>query len=130
MDVALSELETFRRELPGSDRENAEPLKQYLVSERGRARDRMMSVLDSVSVQKNLQKLTSLLAAPSAASQQTSPTAARVLDVAPDMIRRRYRKVRKDADLLKMNSSAEAYHEVRGRVKKLRYALEAVAVIY
>ena len=53
-----------------------------------------------------------------------------MLDVAPDMIRRRYWKVRKDADPLKMNSSAEAYHEVRGRVKKLRYALEAVAVIY
>jgi triphosphatase len=130
LDVALSELETFRRGLPESDQENAEPLNQYLVSERGRARDRMLSVLDSVSVQKNLQKLTSLLAAPSAASQQSSVTATLVLAAAPDMIRRRYRKVRKGADLLKLHSSAEAYHGVRGRVKKLRYALEAVAVIY
>jgi CHAD domain-containing protein len=132
LDVALSELETFRRELPESDQVNAEPLKQYLVSERGRARARMLSVLDSASVQKNLQKLTALLAAPSAASQQSSATATATpaLDVAPDMIRRRYRKVRKGADLLRLSSSAEAYHEVRGRVKKLRYALEAVTVIY
>jgi CHAD domain-containing protein len=134
LDVALSELETFRHELPESDQENAEPLKQYLVSERTRARARMLSVLDSVSVQKNLQKLTLLLAAPSAASQQSSATATAMptlaLNGAPDMIRRRYRKVRKDADLLRLNSSAEAYHEVRGRVKKLRYALESVAVIY
>jgi triphosphatase len=128
LDVALSELETFSRELPESDRESVEPLKQRLVSERGRARARMLNVLDSVSVQKNLQKLMSLLAAPSAASQQSSPEL--TLTVAPELIRRRYRKVRKGADLLTSDSSMEAYHEVRGDVKKLRYALEAVAVIY
>jgi CHAD domain-containing protein len=128
LDVALSELETFSRELPESDRESVEPLKQHLLSERARARARMLSVLDSVSVQKRLQELTSLLAVPSAASQQSSPELA--LNVAPELIRRRYRKVRKGADLLAADSSMEAYHEVRGHVKKLRYALEAVAVIY
>jgi CHAD domain-containing protein len=128
LDVALSELETFGRKLPAADRESVEPLKQHLVSERGRARARMLSVLDSVSVQKNFQKLTSLLAAPSAASQQSPAELTR--NVAPELIRQRYRKVRKGADLLTSDSSMEAYHEVRGRVKKLRYALEAVAVIY
>jgi triphosphatase len=128
LDVALSELEAFGRELPGSEQDSVEPLKQYLVSERGRARARMLRVLDSVSVQKNLQKLTSLLTAPAAASQQSSRDLA--LNVAPEMIRRRYRKVRKSADLLTPESSMEAYHEVRGHVKKLRYALDAVAVIY
>jgi triphosphatase len=128
LDVALSELETFSRELPESDRESVEPLKQHLLSERARVRARMLSVLDSVSVQKRLQELTSLLAVPSAASQQSSPELA--LNVAPELIRRRYRKVRKGADLLAADSSMEAYHEVRGHVKKLRYALEAVAVIY
>jgi CHAD domain-containing protein len=127
LDVAVSELEKFGRELPESDRESIEPLKRHLVSERGRARARMLSVLDSVSVQRGLQNLTSLLAAPSAASQQSSELA---LNVAPELIRRRYRKVRKGADLLTPDSSMEAYHEVRGQVKKLRYALEAVAVIY
>jgi CHAD domain-containing protein len=128
LDVALSGLETFRRELPESDQETVEPLKQHLVSERGRARARMLSVLDSVSVQKNLQKLTSLLAEPSVASQRSAPKL--TLNVARDMVRRRYRKVRKGADLVTADSSMEAYHEVRSRVKKLRYALEAVAVIY
>jgi len=128
LDVALSELETFSRELPKSDRESLEPLKQNLVSERGRARARMLSVLDSIWVQKNLQELTSLLAASSAASQQSSRELA--LNVAPKLIRRRYRKLRKGADLLTSDSSMDAYHTVRGQVKKLRYALEAVAVIY
>ena len=128
LDVALGELETFGRELPTSDRDSIEPLKRHLESERSRARARMLSMLDSVSVQKDLQNLTSLLATPSAASQQSSPALA--VNVAPEWIRRRYRKVRKGADLLTPDSSMEAYHEVRGQVKKLRYALEAVEVIY
>jgi triphosphatase len=128
LDVALIELEAFGRGLPKSDRESIEPLKRHLASERGRVRGRMLSMLDSVSVQKDLQHLTSLLAAPSAASQQPSPELA--LNVAPEMVRRRYRKVRKGADLLTPDSSMAAYHQVRGQVKKFRYALEAVAVIY
>lgn len=128
LDVALIELEAFSRGLPEAERENAEPLRRHLVSEGGRARARMLSVLDSIWVQKNLQELTSLVAAPSAASQPSSPEW--VLKAAPELIRRRYRKLRKGADLLTTGSSTEAYHEVRGRVKKLRYVLEAVAVIY
>jgi triphosphatase len=128
LDVALSELEAFARELPASEQESVEPLKQHLASERDRARVRMLRVLDSASVQKNLQKLTTLLAAPAATSPQSSRDLA--LNVAPEMIRRRYRKVRKGADLLTAESPMENYHEVRGHVKKLRYALEAVAVIY
>jgi triphosphatase len=128
LDVALSELDTFARELPGSEQDGVEPLTRHLASERSRARARMLDVLDSASVQNNLQKLASLLAAPAAASQQSSPDLA--LNVAPAMIGRRYRKVRKSADLLTSKSSMEAYHLVRGHVKKLRYVLEAVAVIY
>jgi len=128
LDVALGELESFGRQLPESDQESVERLKQHLASERGHARLRMLHVLDSVSVQQSFQKLVALLAAPSAATQQSTPTLA--LHVAPEMIRRRYRKVRKGADQLTPDSSTEAYHEVRGRAKKLRYALEAVAVIY
>ena len=128
LDVALSELETFSREVPRSDRDSVEPLKQHLVSERDRARARMLSVLDSIWVQKNLQELTSLLAAPAAASQQSSQELA--LNMSPQLISRRYRKLRKCADLLRSDASMEAYHEVRGQVKKLRYILEAVAAIY
>lgn len=128
LDVALSELEAFNRGLPPSERAGVEPLKQHLASERARARARMLSVLDSIWVQKNLQEMTSLLAAPSAASQQPSPDLA--LKAAPKLIRWRYRKLRKGANLLRSDASTEAFHEVRGQVKKLRYALEAVAVIY
>jgi CHAD domain-containing protein len=128
LDVALIDLETFSCELPDSDREGVEPLKQHLATERGRARARMLSVLDSIRVQKNFEELTSLLAAPSAPTQHSSAELA--LNTAPELIRRRYRKLRKGADLLRPDSSMAAYHKVRGHVKKLRYVLEAVAVIY
>jgi CHAD domain-containing protein len=128
LDVALSELEIFSSELLESDRAGVEPLKRHLVSERGRVRARMLSVLDSVSVQSSFQKLASLLATAPPAVQQSPGELA--LKVAPDMIRPRYRKLRKRADNLTSDSSAEAYHEVRGQVKKLRCALDAVAVIY
>jgi CHAD domain-containing protein len=50
--------------------------------------------------------------------------------VTPELLAARFRKVRKGADRLTAHSSMEAYHEVRGRLKKTRYLLEACAVIY
>jgi triphosphatase len=128
LDVALIELQDFSRKLPKADRVGVEPLKEHLMSERGRARAQMLSVLDSIWVQKNLQELTSLLAAPVAAAEASA--ADRTLHASSSLIRRRFRKLRKRADLLGVDSSTEEYHEVRGQVKKLRYALEAVAALY
>jgi triphosphatase len=128
LDVALIELQDFSRKLPKADRVGLEPLKEHLLSERGRARAQMLSVLDSVWVQKNLRALILLVGAPVAASD--APAAELALRASPGLIRRRFRKLRKRADLLGADSSTEKYHEVRGQVKKLRYALEAVAQLY
>jgi triphosphatase len=128
LDVAIGELQIFHRKLPKSDRVALEPLKEHLMSERDRARAQMLSVLDSIWVQKNLQELTSLLAAPVAALETSAANLA--LHTSPGLIRQRFRKLRKRADLLGADSSTDEYHEVRGQVKKLRYALEAVAALY
>jgi triphosphatase len=128
LDVAMGELQIFHRKLPKSDRVALEPLKEHLMSERDRARAQMLSVLDSIWVQKNLQELTSLLTAPVAALETSAADLA--LHTSPGLIRQRFRKLRKRADLLGTDSSTDDYHEVRGQVKKLRYALEAVAALY
>ena len=128
LDVSVSELDSFSRELSKSDRPSVEPLKLHLMAERGRARAQMLRVLDSIWVRRNLQEMTTAMAAPGAAGQRF--TAELALHAAPELIRRRYRKLRKRADRLTPDSSVDEYHEVRGQVKKLRYALEAVAVIY
>ena len=111
LDVALSELQDFRRNLPKADRVGVDPLKEHLMSERGRARAQMLSVLDSIWVQKNLQELQSLLAAPVAGSEAAAADLA--LHASSGLIRRRFRKLRKRADLLGAGSSTEEYHEVQ-----------------
>lgn len=128
LDVALIELQDFSRQLPQADRVSVEPLKEHLMSERGRARAQMLSVLDSIWVQKNLQELILLMTTPVAAGEASAADLA--LHASSSLIRRRFRKLRKRADLLGVDSSTEKYHEVRGQVKKLRYALEAVAALY
>jgi CHAD domain-containing protein len=50
--------------------------------------------------------------------------------VARELIRSTARKLRKRGDALDEDSSAEAFHEVRIRAKRLRYALEAFGSLY
>jgi triphosphatase len=128
LDVALRELQNFSRKLPKSERAGLEPLQQLLNSQRSRARAQMLSVLDSIWVQKNWQEFTSLLSAPEAASESFSAELA--LSASPGLLRRRYRKLRKRADCLGKDSSTEEYHAVRAQVKKLRYTLDAVSALY
>jgi triphosphatase len=127
LDVALLELEAFSRELSEADQANLEPLNQHLRSERARARTRMLSLLDSSAVQKDFDKLRAGLAQPSGVANEAPQVPA--LEVVANLIRARYKKVRKRANGLTPDSSMESYHATRGSVKKLRYALESVAVI-
>ena len=127
LDVALLELNAFHRELAEADQAALEPLKQHLHSERARARTRMLSLLDSSAVQKDLAKLRLALAQPSDAPEAPGAPA---LQVVAGLIRTRYKKVRKGANRLTPESTMESYHAVRGKVKKLRYLLESVAVIF
>jgi len=129
LDVALLELDAFNRELSEADHANLEPLKQHLRSERARARTRMLSLLDSSAVQKDLGKLRLGLAQPSDSGATEAPGAP-ALQVVPELICTRYKKVRKAANLLTAESPTKSYHAVRGKVKKLRYVLESVAVIF
>jgi triphosphatase len=128
LDVALLELEAFTGKLSEADQTSLEPLKEHLVAERNRARAKMLAALDSSAVLKGFEQLSLTLAQPADTANENHEGAA---DTAvPTLIKARYKKVRKDADRLKPDSTMDAYHEVRGRVKKLRYALETVAVIF
>jgi triphosphatase len=127
LDVALLELDAFNRALSEADQAKLEPLEQHLRSERARSRTRMLSLLDSSAVQKDLDELRLELAQP---SDLTEGPEAPALEVVPELIRTRYKKVRKGADGLTPASPTESYHAVRGNVKKLRYVLESVAVIF
>ena len=127
LDVALLELDAFNGQLAEAEQANLEPLQQHLRSERARARSKMLTLLDSNAVQKDLGRLRTALAQPSDTTSETVQAPA--LEVVPKLIRARYKKVRKGANALTPASSMESYHAVRGSAKKLRYALESVAAI-
>src|ERR671910_779150 len=60
-----------------------------------------------------------------------SPTpTAPILEAAPDLLRRRYKKVRKRANTLSEDSPPEHFHDLRKKGKRLRYALEPLQEIY
>ena len=126
LDVALLELDAFNGALSEADRAALEPLKRHLHSQRARARAKMLSLLDSSAVQKGLEELRRVLTQPLDAN---AGEGASVLDVVAELIRTRYKKVRKGAGVLTPESPTESYHAVRGNVKKLRYVLESVAGI-
>src|ERR1700678_1240479 len=126
LDVALLELDAFSCELSEADQASLEPLKQHLRSQRARARTKMLSLLDSNTVQKDLDELRRGLVQPWDPAESAG---ASVLDVIPELIRTRYKKVRKGADDRPAEATTESYPAVRRNVKKLRYVLESVAVI-
>jgi len=53
-----------------------------------------------------------------------------ILEAAPSLVRKPYRKVRKLGDPLTEESSGEEYHELRKKGKRLRYALEFLSGVY
>jgi triphosphatase len=127
LDVALLELQAFNDTLSADDRAKLLPLQEHLNAHRVVARQKMLATLDSSGVQKDFDKLRATLAHPASLleAQPVSP-----LVTLSELIRSRYKKARKAADRLTADSSMDEYHAVRGRVKKLRYALETAAVLF
>jgi CHAD domain-containing protein len=131
-DIRLEAVSAFRASLPESERSGLDPLLQFLRSERVRARSTMLRALDARRAREWLDTLPDQLARtpPPTTSASAASRNVAALTVVPDLIRKRYRKLRKAARRLTAKSSMAEFHEVRVRAKKLRYALEAIAPTY
>lgn len=128
LDVELAHLEAFQRSLAPEDSATMGPLRKILDSERERGRVRMLRILDAAHTERSLARLKATLLTPPRSRARGNP--ASITAVVPVVLRSRYKKVRKAAARLSAESSAADYHAVRTRIKKLRYAVEAVAPIY
>jgi triphosphatase len=130
-DIRLEAVSAFRGGLPEGERDGLDPLLQFLQSERVRARAAMLRALDAKRARDWLDTLPDQLTktTPTASASASSRNVA-ALAVVPDLIRKRYRKLRKSARRLTARSSMAEFHEVRVRAKKLRYALEVIAPTY
>lgn len=102
----------------------------YLHKERDKARGMMLRSLDTKRFANLCRKLDHFLA--SGPSRRPRNTLARenVLAMAPDLIRRRLKRVNKDGKALTLHSKDEAFHSLRKRCKRLRYAVEFFCDLY
>ena len=125
LDVQLDQLSGYCGELEEAERAAALPLRQRLEAERERARARLVRSVDSESTRHWLETL-------ERGSVDLAPSldAAPAVAVMPDLLRRRFRKLRKAVRLLRDDAPMEDYHRVRRRAKQLRYAIECGTEIF
>jgi CHAD domain-containing protein len=127
VDVQLERLKAWCREMAPRDAEALEAIAGLLRRRRIAARRGLLRALDCPRYDRFVTGFIRLLQDPSAErGYARQPT----LATAPDLVRRRMRKVRKTGDDLVASSPATAYHQLRIRGKQLRYALEVYADIY
>jgi triphosphatase len=102
-----------------------EEVVSLLRERRNEARRRMLEALDS----NRYERLMASISATLRRGRSPTPTSP-ILEVAPNLIRDRYKKVRKSANRLSEDSPPEHYHDLRKKGKRLRYALEPLQEIY
>jgi CHAD domain-containing protein len=124
LDVQLERMHEWRANFPPERAAALQAVEDVLVARRRIARKRMLAVLDSRRYERLSRGFGSALRF--GPPKSFAPGRVPVLAVAPDMVERRYRRVRKDGDAIRKESPPEAYHLLRIEAKKLRYALEFV----
>ncbi len=126
-DVQILQLDSTMKSMSGDDREALVPLRERLRGLRDRARDGLLRELDSPRARAFHDGwLTNLRAAPA----EIAPGAPATGIVALEIVRRHARKLRRRAEAIDRHSSADDYHEVRIRAKRLRYVLDAFESLY
>ena len=124
----VRDLDVHLERLAAEASRNGEALEEVsaaLVERRAETRRRMLEVLDSDRYERFVASFSGTL------RRGRSPApAGSILEVAPDLVRRRYKKVRKDVEALGGDSPPEDFHDLRKKGKRLRYALEPLGGIY
>lgn len=127
LDVQLERMPGWRTGFGPGHEHALDNLETLLRQHRRVARRHMLSALDSERYETLLEGLESALRAD---IRTFAPGNVPILAVAPGIIERRYRRLRKRGDAIRRDSPATDYHLLRIEAKKLRYALEFVRPIY
>jgi len=124
LDVQLVQIEKWTAVLPEPDREALARLRTLLTEERGRARAEMLQAFDSPRYERFVRRFGATLRSRSG----TRGGAARAL--APDLIERRHRRLRKAMSAIGSQAEPADYHRLRIAAKRFRYALEFLSDVY
>jgi CHAD domain-containing protein len=122
LDVQLGQLGEWERDMSDEDVAALRPLVESLEHRHAEARAMMLEALDSRRYERTVTGMTELLKRGPLRRSQASRMPALV--AAPDLVRRRYRPVRKRGDAIQPTSPPEDFHALRIRCKRLRYAVE------
>jgi triphosphatase len=124
----VRDLDVHLQRLEGEDDEDREALERVtaaLEQWRSEAQRNMLEVLASKRYERFVSDFTSTLRR----GRSPSPTRS-ILEVAPELIRRRHKNVRKAAEGLDADSPPEDLHDLREKGRRLRYALEPLDGVY
>ncbi len=124
LDVQLDRMAEWRASFPPDRAHALDALEDVLHARRVAARKRMLLALDSRRYERLANRFAAALR--HGPPRTFVPGRAPVLAVAPDLVEKRYRAVRKAGDKISRSSPPELYHALRIDAKKLRYALEFV----
>ena len=128
LDVQLSELDRWERNLSPADRPTLEVMRTALLEERKDAEAAMISALDSSRYDRLIRDFTTFLRR--GPLRRSAASQAAILALAPEIVSSRYRKLRRAATAIHRGSVPEDYHALRIRTKRLRYALEFFVPVY
>ncbi|MEO6399150.1 MAG: CHAD domain-containing protein [Tepidiformaceae bacterium] len=128
LDVQLERMAVWRAEVTPAQSEALDAVERLLAARRVLARRRMLFTLNSRRYDLLVERFGAFLRR--GPMRTHAPGRVPVLAVAPDLVERRYRKVRKMGDRIERASAPGEYHLLRIEAKKLRYALEFVGGIY
>ncbi len=128
LDVLLGRLEAWISVAAPEDQEPIGALRVVLEEQRAKARKAMLRTLDSRRYARFVASFGSFLQ--KGPSRRATAARQPILEVAPDLVRKPYRRVRKLGDPVTMGSPGEEYHELRKKGKRLRYALEFLSGVY
>jgi CHAD domain-containing protein len=128
LDVQLEQLEVWLAEVSDEDRGPLDSLRAVLEEQRSVARGTMLEALDSRRYEAFVRAFGRYLRG--RRPRPSSPGGVPARAVAPDLIEKRFGKLRKSAEQIGPDSEPADYHRVRIRGKRLRYALEFLSDVY
>jgi len=126
VEVLLARFRHDVAQLPTSEQEGAERVVRRLVADWHGARARLIDALAGSRYETLRAELVDAAAHP----RCTTWANLRAVDVLPDIVRRRWKKVRNALDALGEHPPDEALHAARIRAKRARYATEAAIPVF
>jgi CHAD domain-containing protein len=128
LDVQLERMADWREGLAEEQAHALDSIDALLVERREAARKRLLAALNSRRYESLVSRFATVLKRGSPRS--FAPAKPPALTVAPALVAKRYRQLRKAGDDIGPRSPASDYHALRIRGKKLRYAVEFFGSLY